>query len=218
MWYCGHMAPSVLPFTVTGRTGVVDFALSTPQTIDCQHRPIRSFVVPAKSLRSLSRSVVKHLSTSLTPCDREISLSRIRQRLSDNSDSDWTLVATSCFEAGTDISFRTGVRERSSLSSLLQTSGRVDRSGEYGTADDWDIQLQQDCRLRKHPAFDDSSVVVGELFDEGMVSPQFCTEAMRREIRRKRGVKAAAASLIALEQGKKFAEVAKQFKVIDSNT
>jgi len=178
---------------------------------------VQSAAYLAQSLGSNNRSVVEHLSTSLTPCDREISLSKIRERLSDNSDSDWTLVATSCVEAGVDISFRTGFRERSSLNSLLQTSGRVNRSGEYGTAEVWDIQLKHDHRLRKHPAFDDSSVVVGELFDEGMVSPRYCTEAMRREIRRG-GMKTAAALLVAAEQKTQFADVAKQFRVIDSNT
>jgi len=163
------------------------------------------------------RPSVEHVSTSLMPLDRETTLQRVRSRLADLKDTDWTLVATSCVEAGVDISFRTGFRERSSLNSLLQTSGRVNRSGEYGTADVWDCQLISDHRLRKHPAFDDSAAIVGELFFEGKVSPLFCTEAMRREVRRK-GMKSDAALLDAAEQKQQFAEVESRFRVIDSNT
>ncbi len=94
------------------------------------------------------RQSVEHLSTALAPVHREATLDRIKLRLQNESDNDWTLVATSCVEAGVDISFRTGFRERASLNSLLQTSGRVNRSGEHGTADVWDFQLVFDHRLR----------------------------------------------------------------------
>ena len=167
--------------------------------------------------QKFDRSSVEHLSTSLMPLDRETTLQRVRARLADVNDMDWTLVATSCVEAGVDISFRTGFRERASLNSLLQTSGRVNRSGEYGTADVWDFQLIIDHRLRKHPSFDDSAAVLGELFLEGKVAPTFCTEAMRREVRRT-GMKSDAALLDAAEQKQQFAEVESRFRVIDSNT
>lgn len=163
------------------------------------------------------RPSVEHLSTSLMPRDREITLQQVRSRLADLNDTDWTLVATSCVEAGVDISFRTGFRERASLNSLLQTSGRVNRSGEHGTADVWDFQLISDHRLRKHPAFDDSATIVGELFFEGKVSLMFCTEAMRREVRRT-GIKSDASLLDAAEQKQQFVEVESRFRVIDSNT
>lgn len=163
------------------------------------------------------RRSVEHLSTSLAPVHRATTLSRIRARLNDTSDKDWTLVATSCIEAGVDISFRTGFRERSSLSSLLQTSGRVNRSGSHNPAKVWDFQLVFDHRLRKHPAFDDSAEVLGLLFDEGNVAPEFCTEAMRREIRRA-GMKGIAELLVVAETKQQFEEVQSLFKVIDSNT
>ena len=51
----------------------------------------------------------------------------------------WVLVATSCIEAGVDVSFEIALRERSSVSSLIQIGGRVNRHGEgqkrrYGTS------------------------------------------------------------------------------------
>src|SRR5262249_23163197 len=124
---------------------------------------------------------VEHLSTALTPRDRRATLDLVKLRLR-QPNRNWTLVATSCVEAGVDLSFRTGIRERCSLNSLLQTSGRVNRSNEYGQADVWDIQLHHNDLLRLHPAFEASARVLGELFDQKQVSPEFCTEALRREI------------------------------------
>ena len=91
---------------------------------------------------------VEHLSTALTPTHRAITLNRVIERLKNKDDRDWTLVATSCVEAGVDFSFRTGVRERACLNSLLQIAGRVNRGSEYETADVWDIQLVHDSWLR----------------------------------------------------------------------
>src|SRR5207244_6560203 len=103
---------------------------------------------------------VEHLSTALTPRDRQATLELVKLRLRQPNHRDWTLVATSCVEAGVDISFRSGIRERNSLTSLLQTSGRVNRSNEYAHADIWDIQLRHDHLLRPHPAFDASSRIL----------------------------------------------------------
>lgn len=163
------------------------------------------------------RNAVEHLSTSLTPDDRSKSLKLIRRRLQNQVDHNWTLVATSCVEAGVDFSFRTGFRERSSLNSLLQTAGRVNRSGEYGTADVWDLQLQYDHRLRKHPAFEDSAIVLGELFEEGKITPASCTLAMQREIRRA-GMKSVAEQLCKAEAKLQFCEVEDLFRVINTDT
>ncbi len=178
---------------------------------------VQSAAFIASHLNSSDGNNVEHLSTSLTPNDRGATLSRIKTRLGDRNDKDWTLVATSCVEAGVDISFRTGFRERASLNSLLQTSGRVNRNGEFGTANVWDIQLIHDNRLRRHPAFADSAIVLGELFEKGMVSPENCTYAMQREIRRA-GMKSDAELIRKLEAKRQFAEVEKHFRVIDSNT
>lgn len=82
---------------------------------------VQSAAVIAKTMmRRYGRNGVEHLSTALTARDRERTLTRVQQRLSDVSDCDWTLVATSCVEAGVDFSFAVGFREMASLSSLLQ--------------------------------------------------------------------------------------------------
>ncbi len=166
---------------------------------------------------------VEHLSTALCPRDRETILTRVRARLKDPNDADWTLVATSCVEAGVDISFRTGVRERCSLTSLLQMAGRVNRSFEYGVADVWDIQLRHDHLLRPHPAFESSARVLGELFAErdeagkNRVSPLFCTEALRREIRQL-GPRKVVAEIDKAECSADFPKMEELFRVIAADT
>ncbi|MCA9194239.1 MAG: CRISPR-associated endonuclease Cas3'' [Planctomycetales bacterium] len=177
---------------------------------------VQSAAFIAHSLRD-SGSSVEHLSTALTPIDRKTTLDHIKRRLDDKTARDWTLVATSCVEAGVDISFAVGFRERCSLNSLLQTAGRVNRNGEFGRADVWDIQLVNDQRLRAHPAFEDSAEVLGELFDIQLVSPEFCTEAMRREINRA-GMKQVAERLVAAEAKREFETVESLFRVIDNAT
>jgi CRISPR-associated endonuclease/helicase Cas3 len=169
------------------------------------------------------RERVEHLSTSLCPRDREVTLNRVKLRLKDEGDIDWTLVATSCVEAGVDVSFRTGIRERCSLTSLLQTAGRVNRSFEFGIADVWDIPLRHDHLLRPHPAFEDSARVLGDLFNEHdadgqvKVSPVYCTEALRREIRRQ-GPRKITAEIDKAERSADFPNVEDLFRVIASDT
>lgn len=158
---------------------------------------------------------VEHLSTALTPAHRAVTLNRVIERLKNKDDRDWTLVATSCVEAGVDFSFRTGIRERSSLNSLLQVSGRVNRGNEYESADVWDIQLVHDSWLRPHPTFEHSSTVLAELFNERQVGVSSCTEALRREIRRSQLRKD---ELLKAEREFNFPKVAELFRVIDSPT
>ncbi len=160
---------------------------------------------------------VEHLSTALTPRDRQATLELVKLRLQQPNHRDWTLVATSCVEAGVDFSFRTGIRERCSLTSLLQTSGRVNRSKEYEEADVWDIQLRHDHLLRAHPAFEASARVLGELFVENKVSPDACTEALRREIRQE-GMPRKKNDIDVAERNANFPKVEELFRVIDSDT
>lgn len=179
---------------------------------------VQSAAVIADSIRETrGRTRVEHLSTSLSPSDRKKTLDNVKKRLSDQKDEDWTLVATSCVEAGVDLSFRTGLRERCSLNGLIQIGGRVNRKGEYGTAEVWDFQLRCNGLLTSHRAFDTSSRIVGELFSEKQVRPEFATEAMRREIRQT-GLKSISEEILKCERNLKFPDVTEKFKVIDSNT
>jgi len=159
---------------------------------------------------------VLHLSTSLTSKDRENTLDLVRARLQGKGDTKWCLIATSCVEAGVDLSFRTGVRECASLLSLLQLAGRVNRNAEYGTTDVWTVTLNgNDNDVVRHPAFNISSRILEDFFTGGReISPDLCTEAMRRELRESAGIP----QKLAKQEGIfAFKTVEKEFRAIEDN-
>ena len=87
---------------------------------------------------------VMHLSTALTPKDREPVIDEVYKRLERDKSTNrltyqqnWTLVATSCAEAGLNFSFRNGFAELRSIQSFLQIDGRVNRNGEYRDSEMW---------------------------------------------------------------------------------
>jgi len=181
---------------------------------------VQSAAVIARALSKKSgQNSVEHLSTALSPKDREATLEKIKARLNKvESDVDWTLVATSCVEAGVDFSFRTGFRERCSLNSILQIAGRVNRGNEFPSAEVWDFTLRFDNFLKKHPLFDTSSMILESFFEKGMVSPEYCTEAIQTEIRMKNQSGAHENEIAKAERNLKFPDVEEKFKVISSNT
>ena len=165
------------------------------------------------------RACVEHLSTALTPEDREQSIRRIKARLNSASDTNWTLVATSCVEAGVDFSFRTGFRELSSLLSLLQAAGRVNRHGSVQNAEMWSFLLQEDSMLKSNPALEDSRKVLKGYFDRGVdIVPELSTQSMDDEITRNDSCINEIQRLIALEAEMQFRAVEARFNVIDSDT
>ncbi len=173
-------------------------------------------VVALEYQKKFCRSCVEHLSTALTPEDRTNTLKTVKRRLSNFNDNDWTLIATSCVEAGVDFSFKTGVREAASLVSLLQTAGRVNRHDSDHSESVWTIRLKEGGLLKKHPGVNDSEKVLIDLFSEGVaISPNLCTNALKREIRL-----AGSFSDLQLnsEKGLRFPQVEKGFRVIDSDT
>ncbi|OGV85169.1 MAG: hypothetical protein A2340_05275 [Lentisphaerae bacterium RIFOXYB12_FULL_60_10] len=179
---------------------------------------VQSAAVLAESFREhRGREHVEHLSTALMPKDREKTYRRIVGRLGNNGDEDWTLVATSCVEAGVDFSFASGFRERAGLVNLLQTAGRVNREGLRGDARIADFRLASDPLLREHPGFRDASLVLRELIEEGKVSPEWCLEALRRECQRgdpSRRIE----EIRTHELAKDYPAVDELFRVIDDNT
>jgi CRISPR-associated endonuclease/helicase Cas3 len=179
---------------------------------------VQTAAVVAQALaRSRGRIEVEHLSTALTPVDRMNTLARVRERLKNTDDENWTLVATSMVEAGVNLSFRTGVRELSSLSSLLQLSGRVNRHGENESAEVWSIKLQPGGPLKRHVRMDIPAGILTDLYARNQVEPTYCTEALRREVREQSN-SGLVGSLFKAERVKSYPAVADTFKVIDSET
>jgi CRISPR/Cas system-associated endonuclease/helicase Cas3 len=178
---------------------------------------VQSAAVVARQYASrFQRSSVEHLSTALTPSDREGTFNRIKTRLADKSDASWTLIATSCVEAGVDFSFKTGVREAASLVSLLQTGGRVNRHSFIGTEIVWTITLKEEGLLKRNPGLSDSAKVLLDLISEkSIISADLCTHALKREIRL---AGTFSNSLLQFEELMQFPQVEKDFHVIASDT
>ena len=168
--------------------------------------------------RNGDKDKVEHLSTALAPVHRKATIDRIKKRLKDKQNTDWTLVATSCVEAGIDFSFKSAAREQCSLVSTIQTSGRANRSGEFGTSDLWIFKIKAGDMLKEHPAFRTSARILAELYREQKISPDFCKEAMRREVRDLNQGLCDDDAIVKDEKKRKFPDVEEKFKIIASNT
>ncbi len=168
--------------------------------------------------RTYGREAVEHLSTALTPSDREVTLENIKSRLKDKSDTNWTLVATSCIEAGVDISFHIGFRELSSLSSLLQTAGRINREGDEEYSEIWTFIIAENNMMKSNPSLKQSCEVLKNYFESSTdISSQLVTQSISDEIKLY-GLNGKHKNLIENEEIRNFKYVEKNFKVIDFNT
>ena len=176
-------------------------------------------VIAADIAAEFGQTHLEHLSTALTPEDRGNTIDRIRRRLADPDDADWTLVATSCVEAGVDFSFRTGFREISSLLSLLQAAGRVNRHGRNTEAVMWSFSLQDDSMLPKNPALDVSAAVLRSYFQKRLpITPELSTRSMQDELVRDDSCMSAICDFAELEAAQQFRTLAQKFRVIDQKT
>jgi CRISPR-associated endonuclease/helicase Cas3 len=170
----------------------------------------------ARAMRESGHDVL-HLSTALAPAHRDLIVERVKLRLRDKIEN-WTLVATSCVEAGMDFSFRTGFRERASTASLIQIGGRVSRGDEFIDAEVWDLLLRDD-QFRNNPVVSISRraldyFTVDEL--NRMHPFELATIAMRREWTS--GAEEKAKQLIEHEDGMEYPNVSKEGRVIETDT
>jgi CRISPR-associated endonuclease/helicase Cas3 len=166
---------------------------------------------------------VEHISTALTPRDRSQTVARVKERLA-AKETDWTLVATSCVEAGVDFSFRTAFRESWGLVNLLQIAGRASRSGEFSDAEVWDFRHDVDKGFSLHPQAKLSQRILEQVFAECagnncQPGPDDCTDAIQREVSQDHGEKALRMEEIAqAEKNADYPEVAKLCRIIDAAT
>jgi CRISPR-associated endonuclease/helicase Cas3 len=171
--------------------------------------------------RPLEERRVLHLSTALCPRDRERILREIgRRQRGETGSSDWVLTATSCVEAGVDLDFQTGFRERCSVASFIQTSGRVNRHGQRANATLYDFTLDtmSDPLLAPHPAFESSRRVFASLWKnilQGDATSELATRAMAMEIADHGGL---AEGLTKAERFHDYPDVARNGLVIDADT
>lgn len=164
------------------------------------------------------RERVEHLSTALTANDRENTLKRVKERLADKEDTDWTLIATSCIEAGVDLSFRNGFRELGSLVSLLQASGRVNREGHLDDAEMWTFCILEDGMLKLNPGLKEAAAVLKGYFERNRaIAPELSSQSLADEIALY-GLSPKHKDLVSNEKLQNFREVEEDFKIIDSDT
>lgn len=202
------------------RSELVDFLQTLPGPRLLILNTVQTAAVIANDIAlKTGRNTVEHLSTALSSEDRDITIERVRKRLSDSSDTDWTLVATSCVEAGVDFSFKSGLREFASLLSLLQAAGRVNRHGTCEEAEMWSFSLQDDSMLKGNPELKISTDILKSLLqNHAEISPELCTEAMNRELLINDHLVPGMQSLLNDEDALQFKTVADNFSVIDSDT
>lgn len=197
--------------------GIMDFVTSKkpgPRLLIVN--TIQTAAVIAQAMRRSGHDVL-HLSTALAPIHRDVIINKVKQMLRDRIEN-WTLVATSCVEAGMDFSFRAGFRERASTSSLIQIGGRINRGDESVDSEIWDILLRDD-QFRDNPSLTISCraldyVSINEL--NTMAPHQLATVAMSREWTS--GAEEKARQLIAHEDGMEYPNVSKECHVIDADT
>jgi CRISPR-associated endonuclease/helicase Cas3 len=182
---------------------------------------VQGAAVVARAMR-LAGTDVLHVSTALTPRDRDRILERVDDRLKEKRAADWTLVATSCLEAGVDLSFRSAFRERFSAASTIQVGGRVNRHGEYdahGGGVVYDFALD-DVGITQHPAASVSADVLLRLLNtdelNGVSPASVVTEAMVEELSRRGGLGADA--FARAEATRDYPEVRRQGRVIEADT
>jgi CRISPR-associated endonuclease/helicase Cas3 len=181
---------------------------------------VQSAAVVAQAMRKAGRDVL-HLSTALTPRDRDRILERVVARLQ-KPEADWALVATSCVEAGVDLSFRTAFRERFAVSSIVQIGGRVNRHGELdakggGVVHDFALS---GTGITQHPAAAVSADVLHETLTRGDLdhfSPSdVVTKAMGEELLRCGGL--GADLLVKAEAERNYPKAAEFGRVIAADT
>ncbi|WP_019850204.1 CRISPR-associated helicase/endonuclease Cas3 [Desulfitobacterium sp. PCE1] len=164
------------------------------------------------------REYVEHLSTALTTNDRGNTLERVKERLANKKDTNWTLIATSCIEAGVNLSFRNGFRELGALVSLLQASGRVNREGILDNAEMWTFCILEDGMLRLNPGLKEAAAILKGYFEGNRaIVPELSTQSLADEIALY-GLSKKHEKLVTDENLQRFPQVERAFKVIDSDT
>lgn len=185
---------------------------------------VQSAAIVAREMRAAGYDVL-HLSTALCPRDRDAVLERVSKRLEEQSTwTDWTLVATSCIEAGVDLSFRTAFRERFSTASLIQVGGRVNRHGALdadGGGVVHDFLIDSIGGITPHPQACPAREVLkrqlraGTFAREGITPAELVTAAMVEELRDRGGLRDA---LSAAEREQNYPLVAEAGRVIRADT
>lgn len=213
------------PLSFCSIDGLIDFMQTKvgPRLVVMNTVFSAAFLANQMKIRGLD---VLHLSTALTPKDRVPIIKKIYERLEKDKSTqnlkyqpDWTLVATSCVEAGLNFSFRNGFAELRSIQSYLQIDGRVNREGEYKDSEMWCFSIN-DLNFKPHPGFKTSQKIFKQLIENGLIDrlsiTELITETMKREIKEEYNEKIE--KIMEYERNHQYPEVANICRIIDSDT
>lgn len=163
-----------------------------------------------------------HLSSALTPEDKERTIAEIKRRLSFPSEypKDWTLVATSCVECGMDFSFHYGFCELRSLQSYIQLSGRIRRNCEKEFEDAILVAFSiAEDNFTANISFNDSQSVFEKMITSGKLSTVSVTEAVTEAFREEcKMLGTLSEAICKADRLREFETVAQKFRVIDEET
>jgi CRISPR-associated endonuclease Cas3-HD len=180
---------------------------------------VRSAAFLANYMRIHNYDVL-HLSTALTPDDREKVITEVKRRLDPEQkySNSWTLVATSCIECGMDFSFHYGFCELRYLQSYLQLGGRVSRNGEFNDGSLTCFTAAIDG-FGYERSFGISIEVFKELISSSALTSISLTEAVTSAIDMEcKKMGCLSDDICRCERNRAFKDVAKKFKVIDEDT
>jgi CRISPR-associated endonuclease/helicase Cas3 len=193
---------------------------------------VQTAALVARRVREAGSEVL-HLSTALCPRDRERILQNVRTRLQMEQDAsrsgvsgeelerlrNWVLVATSCVEAGVDLSFQTAFRERATAASDIQVGGRVNRHRDRQDGIVYDFTLAKEKGVTSNPGLKNAIRVLSRMIDEDTLNRKepadVVTTAIERELEEQ---VAFVETLTKAERECDYPRVAKEGRVIDDDT
>lgn len=175
--------------------------------------------------RALRNKRTLYLSTALTPAHRERVLEEVFRRAEEQERPAWVLVATSCVEAGVDISLHDGLREDASVASTIQTSGRINRNGEWKGSRLTRFRIADDPNLTPHPDLKLSADILRELspyLEDGQLiakhsTAEIATEAAKREVTEE-GSERSALALTRAVKANDYPKISELCRVITNKT
>lgn len=174
---------------------------------------------------------IVHLSTNMCPAHRMSVLKAVRQRIKDGLPI--SLISTQCIEAGVDISLPVVYRALAPLDAISQAAGRCNRHGELESHGQFHVvQIDDDGKKTWPPGYEagiratqgwltamgrDASLDAQELLNDPTRINAYYQKFYGSTHRDQCVLPDEQALHQAMIQGQ-FSEVAKQYKLIDSNT
>lgn len=186
--------------------------------------------ITARQLFQISGGKKYHLSTYMTPYDRQRVLEEIRCELKRleveypdgrnvPKERRIIVISTSLIEAGIDLDVHTVFREMAGLDNILQAGGRCNREGKRKKADVYVFELKDNAR--KASIDERCNIVRGLIKQYGDISCRKCIEEyydrlfrLKREEIQKNVISRECKDIRSIP----FREYAEKFELIDSNT